>query len=464
MAPANCVTCKRQILAWHGKCDRANFGTWIWHFELHSRGNGLTRISKRLLGVTRSATLDINEKVMAMKAAGVHVYDLGIGEADYTAPPAACEALADVALQGKSRYTEVQGTFQLREAICKATNFQLNEQLIASDRLDVPSCENWYDPSEVVVSAGSKHLQYSAVLGLCEPGDQVILQAPYWVSYSDMVRLAGAEPVVVPASAEEGFVPPVQRIADAITGRTRLIFLNSPNNPTGRVWNAEQIDSLCELVLSRDDLYLLSDEIYGLIVFGAVRHISPALHSPEMRDRVILTSGLSKAYSMGGWRLGFAFVTDLRLRDAIVRVGANTISCPPSITQDAAVHALEARDRVEEMRTDFERRAALMDKRLNAMGLPTLPPQGAFYAFADVSSLFGTEIGDRTLHTTHDVAWAFLEDAGVASVAGEAFGDRQHVRFSFVRPLEELQRACDALEAFVLRCRRLDAVPVGKPV
>jgi aspartate aminotransferase len=418
----------------------------------------MPRLSIRLQSVTSSATLDINEKVTSLKKAGVRVFDLGIGESDYPVPQPACDALVDVALRRKSRYTEVQGTPELRAAICLSLNAFLLEQMSAAGRAEEPGADAWYDPSEIVVSVGSKHLQYSAVLALCDPGDEVILQAPYWVSYPDMVRLAGAKPVVVPSYADEGFVAPVERIAAAITPLTRIVFLNSPNNPTGRAWTSRQLAELCDLVLAHEDLYLLSDEIYGRLLFDGAAHFSPSLHSREMRDRVILTDGLSKAFSMGGWRVGFACVPDALVRDAFVRIGANTISSVPSVTQDAAVHALEAEERVEEMRLDFERRAALMDRRLNDMGLRTLTPQGAFYAFADVGSLFGVEIGGRVLRTTKDVAWAFLEDAGVASVAGEAFGDDRHVRLSFVRPLDELEAACDALEAFVLRCRRPSAV------
>jgi aspartate aminotransferase len=425
----------------------------------HQHGEDIMpRISKRVRNVAGSATLDINERATAMRAAGKRVYDLGIGEADYPAPREACEALAAVAAGGVSRYTEVQGTTELREAICSTVNTILGAQLVASGR---PAGEAWYQPSEIVVGVGSKQLQYNAVLTLCDPGDEVVLLAPYWVSYPDVVRLADAKPVVVPSGVGEGFVPSVERIAGAITERTRLIFLNSPNNPTGQLWDARQIESLCELVLERDDLYLLSDEIYGQIVFGDATHASPAVHSPRMRERVILTGGLSKAYSMGGWRLGHACVADIAIREALLRVGANTISSAPSVTQDAALMALGAWERVEEMRADFERRAAVLDRRLNGMGLPTLSPQGAFYAFADVSSLFGAEVGGRALRSTRDVAWAFLEDASVASVAGEAFGDDRHVRLSFVRPPAELEAACDALEAFVLRCRRADSAVIA---
>lgn len=409
----------------------------------------MSRVSKRLQFINGSATLEINEKVAALRAAGVQVYDLGIGEADYPAPSGANDALVSVAKAGVSRYTEVQGQRILRERICRAINEMIAGQTSGQNGGDGDA----YSPDDIVVSAGSKHLQYSSILAMCDPGDEVIVQAPYWVSYPDMIRMAGATPVVVSATADEDFVPPVERVAAAITDRTRLIFLNSPNNPTGQLWSREQIGGLCGLVLEHDRCYLLSDEIYGQLVYGGVEHVSPAAHSRKMRERMILTTGLSKAYSMGGWRIGYAGIADPEVRSAILRVGANTISSAPSITQDACIHAFDAADRVEKMRQDFERRANLMNSRLNAMGLSTLPSKGAFYVFPDVSPFFGAEVGGRTLRTTRDISWALLEDAAVASVAGEWFGANRHVRFSYVRPLEELEAACDALEAFVLRHR-----------
>ncbi|MCH7549576.1 MAG: pyridoxal phosphate-dependent aminotransferase [Candidatus Krumholzibacteriota bacterium] len=405
-------------------------------------------ISKRVRAVTPSPTLEISETVTELRSAGVHVHDLGLGEADYPAPRAACEALAELALGGMSHYTPAQGHNELRCAVSRWLNRMFYHQTSGAEY--VPS----YGPGDIVVSVGSKHLQYSSVLALCNPGDEVIVISPYWVSYPDVIRLAGATPVVVPTHAEEGFLPPIERIAAAITDRTRLIFLNSPSNPTGQVWPHEHINALCELVLSHDDLYVLSDEIYGELLFGESVHISPVTHSERMRRRTILSTGLSKAYSMGGWRIGYAAIADAALMSAVRKVGANTISSAPSMTQQAAVHALEARGRVSEMRVDFERRAKHLVDRLNNMGLDTLPPQGAFYAFADVSSLFGAKIAGRTLETNADVALAMLRDSHVAAVSGRAFGDDHHVRFSYVRTLPELDAACDALEAFVLRHRR----------
>ncbi len=405
-------------------------------------------ISKRVREITASATLEISETVAKLRASGVVVHDMGLGEADYPAPRAACEALVQVAANGMSRYTQVQGTPQLRRAVARSLNRMFYRQTAGNDYLPC------YGPGDIIVSAGSKHLHYSTVLSLCDPGDEVIIFSPYWVSYPDVVRLAGAVPVVVSATAQEGFVPPIERIAEAITERTRLIFLNSPNNPTGQTWPRENVEALCELVLSHDDLYLLSDEIYAEVTFGQTLHTSPVIHSEKMRRRTILCTGLSKAWSMGGWRIGYAGVADGALMSALRRVAANTISCVASITQDAAVGALEDRIRLSEMRTDFSRRAALVAGRLNRMGLSTLAPHGAFYSFADVSCLFGAEVAGRRLENSADVAWAMLHDAHVATVAGRAFGDDAHVRLSFVRSGDELEAACDALEAFVLRNQR----------
>ena len=409
----------------------------------------MSRVSKRLQHVAGSATLEINEKISALRAEGVRVYDLGIGEADWPTPPDASAALVRAAETGTSRYTEVQGIRPVREAVCDAANRDVAAQAAEWKRSAGPP----YTPDDVVVSVGSKHLQYSAVLAMCDPGDEVIVQAPYWVSYPEMIRLAGVRPVVVQAGAKDGFVPPVDRVARAITDKTRIVFLNSPNNPTGQVWAREHIAELCELILRHDNCCLLSDEIYGPLVYGETAHVSPAFYSPLLRDRLILTSGLSKAYSMGGWRIGWALVKNPEVRAAISRVGANTISSAPSVIQDACVAALGAGDRVEEMRRDFEKRAELMNRRLNAMGLPVVPSRGAFYVFPDVSSLFGATVGGRELKNTHDVVWALLEDAAVASVAGDYFGSSRHVRLSYVRPVDELDAACDAMEAFVLRHR-----------
>jgi len=398
--------------------------------------------------VGTSATFEVSRAVARLKGAGEHVFDLGLGEADYPAPRAALDALAAVAATGRSCYTSVNGTLELRRAAARSINGMLYRQSSVSSYY--PS----YSPDDIVISAGSKHLQYSAVLSLCDPGDEVILFSPYWVSYPDVVRMAGAVPVVVPSASEDGFVPPVERIAAAITDRTRLIILNSPSNPTGQLWSAQLVDGLCDLVLAHDGIYLLSDEIYAQLVYGDAVHHSPVAYSREMRDRTIVTTGLSKAFSMAGWRVGYAAVSDCDVRSAMLRVGSNTISCVSSVIQAAAVAAFDDRARLDEMRIDFEDRARLMQRRLREIGIPAMPPQGAFYIFADVSGLFGRTLGSRTLRTTRDVSMALLERARVASVAGEAFGDNRHIRFSFVRPLDELEAACEAIESFVGDCTR----------
>ncbi len=411
----------------------------------------MSRISSRARAIAPSATLAIAERVAELRARGVTVHDLGLGEADWPASAVASERLARIARTGRSRYTAVQGVLDLRRAAARWFNRSFFRQTRGAGYVPVAT------PDEVVVGTGSKYLLYAAVMALCEPGDEVVLLAPYWTSYPDVVRLAGAVPVVVPTDADEGWVPPVERIADAMTPRTRLVLFNSPSNPTGRVWPVDRVMALCEAILERDDVYLLADEIYGELVYGAARHVSPVTHSPRMHRRTIVSTGLSKAWSMGGWRVGVALVADPELRRAIVRINGATISCAPSAIQDAAAVAFDDDAHVAALRADFAGRAAIAARRLAAMGLRAYPPEGAFYAFADVTPLLGAVVDGRTLRTPSDVAMALLEDAHVACVGGEAFGDGRHVRLSFVLQPDALEAAFDALEAFVLRHRVLPA-------
>jgi aspartate aminotransferase len=417
----------------------------------------MTALSRRVRNIGPSATLEISETVAKLRAAGTHVHDLGLGEADLDAPAPACDALARIARTRRSRYTEVAGAIELRRAITRSLNRSFFDQ--TSGDTYMPG----YGPDEIIVGAGSKHLQYSAVQALCNPGDEVILLAPYWVSYPDMVRMADATPVVVDSGPDDGFVPSIDDIAAAITPRSRLVFLNTPGNPAGQVWTRRQVGELCDLVLAHENLILVSDEIYSGLVFGDARHVSPVTHSERMRRRTILTAGLSKTHAMGGWRIGYAAVADGEILRGMKAVAACTVSCAPSLIQDSAVHAIEDRAHVCAMRIEFERRARHFGERLGAMGLPALPTRGAFYAFADVRALFGAEVQGRPLESSHDVAMALLDDARVASVPGECFGAPGFVRFSFVRPLEALDAACDAIEAFVLRYRRVSPEPGPAP-
>lgn len=406
------------------------------------------KLSDRIDNVYPSATLQINELVFELKKANKKVFNLGLGEPDYPAPEIVTEGLHEVEQKGFTRYAEVAGTPELRNAIVQALSTCFHKA--PSKDSETNSCGNElnYNSNQIIVSTGSKHLLYSTILALCNPKDEVILQAPYWVSYPSMVSLADAKPIVVKATVDEDFIPPAESIERAITDRTRLVFLNSPNNPTGQMWDNKQLKELLDVIIPHKNLYLLSDEIYGLISFDNFKHFSPAVFSEEAKERVILTSGLSKAYSMGGWRIGFAAITNELLYDGILKIIANTISSTSSITQDASVHAFKAWERVESMRKEFQERRNVMVNRLNSMGLPTFKPKGGFYIFPEVSKFFGKTIKGKEITSSKDVSLAFLNHAQIASVPGSAFGDDNHVRFSFVRPLDELNEACDSLEAF----------------
>ncbi len=406
-----------------------------------------TRISNKVQSITPSATLDINEVVTKLRSENVKIYDLGLGEADYPTPEIVTSGLHAVEQTRVTRYTEVAGTPQLRKAISDALSTCFHRPPTQSGQ----GCGNdlFYSPYEIIVSSGSKHLLYSTVLSLCNPGDEVILLAPYWVSYPDICKLADAKPIIVSAGVEENFIPPAERIEKSISNKTRLIFLNSPNNPTGQVWNLKQIKALADVILNYNNIYLLSDEIYGLITFEDTPHISPATLSDEMKERTIVTNGLSKAYSMGGWRIGFAATSNIDIMDSLLKIAANTISSVPSITQDASINAFKAWDRVEKMRKDFQSRANVIHNRLNEIGLRTVSSKGAFYVFPDVSKLFGKKINGKTIKNSTDVSKVILEFAHIASVPGIAFGNDNHIRLSFVRKVSEIEEACDALERVI---------------
>jgi len=353
-----------------------------------------------------------------------------------------------------SRRANPIGAIELRRAISRSLNRSFYDQTDGYAYL--PS----YGPEEIIVSTAPSHLQAAVAGALCRPGDEALLFAPYRESYPGMVRMAGATPVVVSAGSEAGFVPSVDAVEAALTTRTRLVFLNCPGNPGGRVWTRTQIGDLCDLVLAHDGLYLVSDETCAGFVYGEARHFSPVIHSERMRQRTIITSGVSRKRGSRGWRIGYAAIADTELMAGVRTAARRVVSSLPSATQGAAARALEDRARACAMRIEFERRAGHLTRRLCAMGLPTLPVQGGFYAFANVSSLFGAKIEGVTLQSARDVATALLGDARVASVAGECFGTPDYIRLPFVRPMEALDATCDAIEAFALR-HRPAVLPAG---
>ncbi len=396
-------------------------------------------LSDRVRAISPSPTVGIDTRAKEMARQGVDVINLGAGEPDFDTPEFIKEAARQAINEGFTKYTPVAGIPELRRAIC--------EKLERDNGLS-------YEPAQILVSNGAKQVLYQAYQAVCEPGDEAIVIGPYWVSYTEMVKLAGAEPVVVPTREEDGFVPDPDAIAEKVTPRTRVINLNSPNNPAGSVYPRRALEAIAELAV-RHDLWVFSDEIYEKLVYDGAEHVSIASLGPEIKRRTLVVNGVSKAYAMTGWRMGYgAGDRDLiRAMDGLQGHLSHGIS---SITQRACVAALTgSQEPVAEMRREFDRRRRLVVDRLNAMPGITCPtPRGAFYAYPNVSGLFGRRARGKVLDGSSAVAGWLLEEGRIAAVPGVAFGDDRFLRLSYATAYEAIAEAMDRMASLVAGLER----------
>jgi aspartate aminotransferase len=388
-------------------------------------------VSKMAASIQPSATLAAAAKARQMKAEGIHVFDFSLGEPDFPTPEHICRASFKAMQDGHTHYTPASGIPELRAAIARV--YQKEHGLRAT-------------ADQVIVSNGAKHSLYNALAAICGPGDEVIIPSPYWVSYSDLVQMAGANYVLVPTTQESGFKMAPAQLRAALTPRTRLLMLNSPSNPTGTVYSRQELDVLAGIVLETG-ITVLSDEIYEKLVFGDVKATCFAILRPGLAERTITISGVSKSYAMTGWRMGWA-VGPAHVIKAMGNVQSQQTSNPSSISQYAALAALEGeQDCVEKMRREFEARRELVCGRLNAMPGITCPvPGGAFYAFFNVASHFGRNLGGKRVTDSVGFCQAALETAHVNFVPGSAFGAEGYVRLSFAASREQINGGLDQLE------------------
>lgn len=382
------------------------------------------QLSSRVETLTPSLTLAIDSKAKAMKAEGIDVCSFGAGEPDYDTPEH-IKAAAQAALEsGFTKYTPSSGIPELRQAI--------SEKFAADNGLE-------YKASQIIVSNGAKQSCYNALLAVCEPGDEVIIPAPYWLSYPEMVRLVGAEPVIVPTTEENGWKITPQQFEEAMSPRTKVIILNTPGNPTGSVYTREELRALSE-VAAEEEIYILSDEIYEKLVYDGTEHVSIAGLTPEAYDLTITVNGFSKAYSMTGWRLGYLAAPE-PIAKAIDSLQSHSTSGPCSFAQKGALAALKGDQQcVVDMREEFNLRREYMHGRLSAIpGITALKPLGAFYVLANISGLglTSTNFADR-----------LLSKANVAVVPGIAFGDDRTVRLSYATSLDVIKKGLDRIEEF----------------
>lgn len=394
------------------------------------------QLSERINRLATSATLAMSQKSAELKAQGVDIINMSVGEPDFNTPDAIKTAAKQAIDDNWSRYSPVPGYLDLREAICEKLR-----------------CENGleYTPAQIVVGNGAKQAVCNTLLALINPGDEVIIPAPYWVSYPDMVLLADGKPVFVSAPIEQDFKMTPAQLEAAITPRTRALILCSPSNPTGAVYSAEEMEGLAEVLRRYPDIVVIADEIYEHINYvGAHASIAAC---PGMKDRCAVINGVSKAYAMTGWRIGFV-AAPLALAKGISKLQGQYTSGPCSISQKAAAFAFAAdQTPVEEMRLAFERRKELIVRLAREIpGFEVNNPDGAFYLFPKISSFFGKTDGTTTIHDSNDFALYLLEAAHVAGVGGASFGDPDCYRLSYATSDENIVEAMQRIKS---ACARL---------
>lgn len=385
----------------------------------------MAQLSNRLQRLAPSATLAMSQKSSEMKAQGIDVINLSVGEPDFNTPDHIKEAAKRAVDENYSRYSPVPGYPELRRAIV--------DKLKRENDLD-------YSINEILVSNGAKQSVCNTVMSLVNPGEEVIIPAPYWVSYPQMAKLAGGEPVFVEATFEQNFKMTAEQLEAAITPKTRLIILCSPSNPTGSVYNKEELRALANIILKHEDLFVLADEIYEHINY--VGHHESIAQFPGMKERTIIVNGVSKAYAMTGWRIGYIAAPEWIVKGCNKLQGQYT-SGPCSVSQKAAEFAYtQSQECVEQMRQAFERRRNLIvELAKNIPGLEVNVPEGAFYLFPKCSSFFGKSDGETTINNSTDFAMYLLEKGHVATVGGDAFGDPNCFRMSYATSDDNIREA-----------------------
>ncbi len=393
-------------------------------------------VSAKARAISPSPTLTIDAKTKQLISQGVDVVNFSVGEPDFDTPDHIKAAAIEAINKGFTKYTPAVGTLDLREAIC--------QKLKKENHLD-------YKPGQIIVSNGGKHSLYNVYQVICDPGDEVILQAPYWVSYPEMIKLAGGVPVVVETSAGDGFKMTPEMIKAKLSKKTRAINLNSPSNPTGAMYSPKELEAIAKLAVDYD-LYIISDEIYEKLTYGEVEQVSVASLGPEIKKRTIIVNGLSKAYSMTGWRIGYT-ASEQYLADVMAALQSHSTSNPASISQKAGVQALlGTQEPVEEMRVEFKKRRDYIVQRLRAItGVSVLVPEGAFYVFPNVSAFYGKTILGKKILGSDQLCELLLLEGQVAVVPGSGFGAGNYARFSYATSMERIKTGLDRIEAVLGR-------------
>ncbi len=393
------------------------------------------KVSKRAQEVPPSATIAVTARAKELKAWGVDVVGFGAGEPDFDTPDYIKEAAIEALKAGKTKYTAAAGIVELRTAIAN--------KLKKENGLE-------YSPDQIIVNIGGKHSVYEAMQAVLDPGDEVLLPTPYWVTYPETIKLAGAVAKIIQTDISNSFKITPSQLEEAITEKTAMLFINSPSNPGGFTYTPQELKDIAR-VLEGTEVMVLSDEIYEKLIYGDTVFVSFASLSEDAYNRTLTLNGLSKAFSMTGWRLGYA-AGPLEVIKAMGRLQSHMTSNPATFGQYAAIEALgePAEQAIENMRVEFERRGKYMAEKLNSIeGVKCLEPTGAFYCFPDVSSHYGRNINGAKINGSMDFAKALLEQANVALVPGLPFGCDDNVRLSFACSLEQITKGLDRLKEWL---------------
>lgn len=394
------------------------------------------KLAARVAKIKPSETLAITAKANALRAEGRDVIGFGAGEPDFDTPENIKSAAIRAIEAGFTKYTPVGGTDELKDAIIA--------KLKRDNALE-------YKRSQIVVSCGAKHTLYNLAQVLFEDGDEVIIPAPYWVSYPDIVVLAGGTPVMVDTLEKDGFKMKPEQLAAAITARTKAVIINSPSNPTGSAYSPEELKALAAVLLDKE-IYVICDDIYEKIIYASFPFENMATAEPKMKDRTIVVNGVSKAYAMTGWRIGYAAGPE-QIIAAIIKIQSQNTSNPASISQKAAVEALKGnQDVVAKMASEFRQRRDVIVKLLNEIdGIKCLSPEGAFYVFPNVSGIYGRSFQGKKITNSTELIDYLLDEANVATVPGAAFGNDNHIRLSYATSLKNIEEGLKRIKTAIAK-------------
>ena len=391
-------------------------------------------VSKIAGAVRASTTLAVDSLAKQMKADGLDVVGFGTGEPDFNTPDNINMAGIRAICDGKTKYTPAAGIIPLRKAIAQ----RLKED-----------CGVDYDYTQIVVASGAKHSVYIALAAITNPGDEIIIPAPFWVSYYEMVRMVGGTPVIVEAGEEQNFKITAQQLEAAITDKTKCLMLNNPSNPTGMIYSAEELRAIADVCV-KHDLYILADEIYYQLIYDGIEFTSIASLGEEVKERTLLINGVSKSYAMTGWRVGYC-AANKTLAKIMSNFLSHSTGAPSTISQWASVEALTGpQEGIEAMRLAFLERRDYIVKRINSIpGVSCIVPNGAFYVMMNIEQLIGKTLGGKLIENDDDFAVALLEKALVAVVPCSGFGMKNFVRWSYAASMENIEKGLDRLEKFV---------------